>query len=140
MARPVCIRRYSDPRRSYRLLYALASWLLASWLALIDFLGMRAAFFAESEARSHVGECVQALRDFPSVPAGTVGRVVRARRLGAENWVVRVEWALPRRISHYFATIVHLSFNLQKRSRPVTDEFSKDEFERLLGCSPAIGG
>ncbi len=41
---------------------------------------------------------------------------------------------VPRRVAHYFATIVNMSFNLQIPSRPVTDEFSKAEFERLLGC------
>ena len=96
---------------------------------------MNSAFFVESEARSHVGECVQALTDFPSVPAGTVGKVIRARKIGIENWVVRVEWTLPRRVSQYFATVINCSFNFQTQAKPVTDEFSKDEFERLLGGS-----
>jgi hypothetical protein len=94
---------------------------------------MNSESFIESEARSHVGECVQALKDFPSVPAGTVGKVIRARKVGFENWVVRVEWALPRSVSQYFATVVNCSFNFQTQARPVTDEFSKDEFKRLLG-------
>ena len=96
---------------------------------------MRPVFFTESEARAHVGDRVEALKDFPSVPVGTPGKVVRARKVDSDAWVVRVEWALARRRSQYFATVVNFSFNFQTQSKPVTDEFSKDEFERLVGCS-----
>ena len=99
---------------------------------------MKPAFFTESEARVHVGERVEALSDFPSVPAGTTGRVVRARKVESDAWVVCVEWALPRKRSQYFATVVNVSFNFQTQSHPVTDEFSKDEFERLVACCQAI--
>ena len=95
---------------------------------------MKPAFFTESEARALVGECLEALSDFPSVPAGTWGKVIRARRVGSDDWVVCVEWSLPRKRSLYFATIVNFSFNFQRQSNAVTDEFSKDEFERLVGC------
>ena len=94
---------------------------------------MKPAFFTESEAHSHVGERVEALSDFPSVPAGTVGKVVRARKIESDRWVVCVEWALPQKRSQYFATVVTVSFNFQTTSRRVTDEFSKNEFERLVG-------
>ena len=96
---------------------------------------MRPTFFSESEARSRVGSRVEAVRDFPSVPAGTPGKVVRARKLDSDRWVVRVEWRLPRKASVYFATIANLSLNYLKQSEPVTDEFNKDELERLLICS-----
>ena len=99
---------------------------------------MKPTFFTESEARAHVGDRVEALTDFPSVPAGTPGKVVRARKVDSEAWVVCVEWALPRRRSQYFATVVNFSFNFQTQSNPVTDEFSKDEFERLVGCSQSM--
>ncbi len=94
---------------------------------------MKPAFFTESEAHDHVGERVEALSDFPSVPAGTTGRVVRARKIESDGWVVCVEWALPRKRSQYFATLVNISFNFQTQSHPVTDEFSRNEFERLVG-------
>ena len=81
-----------------------------------------------------MGERVEALSDFPSVPAGTWGKVIRCRKVDSDDWVVCVEWALPRKQSQYFATILNVSFNLQTRSNPVTDEFSKDEFERLVSC------
>src|SRR3974390_2536115 len=99
---------------------------------------MSRAFFSECDARAHVGDRVQALEDFPAVPAGTVGRVVRARRFESERWVVSVEWDLPRRRSLHFATVLNFSFNFQTQARPVTDQFTKDEFERLLGCSPVM--
>ena len=89
---------------------------------------MRPVFFTESEARAHVHAQVEALSDFPSVPAGTLGKVVRAKKVDSDDWVVCVEWALPRRLSQYFATILNLSFNFQTQSNPVIDEFSKDEF------------
>ena len=99
---------------------------------------MRPAFFTESEAHDRVGERVEALSDFPSVPAGTVGRVVRARKMESDGWVVCVEWALPRKCSQYFATVVNVSFNFETQSHPVTDEFTKDEFERLVGVLQAM--
>jgi len=98
-----------------------------------DCCNLKPVFFTESEARAHVGDRVEALTDFPSVPAGTPGKVVRALKFATDGWVVRVEWALPRRRSQYFATVVNFSFNFQTQSSPVTDEFSKDEFERLAG-------
>ena len=101
---------------------------------------MRPAFFTESEAHNHVGECVEALSDFPSVPAGTVGRVVRARKVGSDGWAVCVEWKLPRKRSQYFATVVNVSFNFQTQSPPVIDEFSRDEFERLVGIVQPMEG
>jgi hypothetical protein len=101
---------------------------------------MMPAFFAETEARSHVGERVQALRDFPSVPAGTSGKVVRARKVDTDHWMMRVEWALPRRVSVHFASLLNLSLNVQTQSRPITDDFSKDEFERLLVSSHSMCG
>jgi hypothetical protein len=101
---------------------------------------MRPAFFTESEAHGHVGERVEALSDFPSVPAGTVGKVVRARKVESDGWVVCVEWALPRKRSQYFATVVNVSFNFQTQSYPVTDEFSRGEFERLVGVLQAMEG
>ena len=99
---------------------------------------MRPTFFTESEARARVGERVEALSDFHSVPAGTQGRVVRARTAEADGWVLCVEWALPRRGSQYFATVVNVSFNFQTQSHPVTDDFSKDEFERLVGSLRSV--
>jgi hypothetical protein len=100
---------------------------------------MRPTFFTESEARALVGEHVEALSDFPSVPAGTSGKVVRTRKAGSDDWLLCVEWALPRQRSQYFATVVNVSFNFQLQSHPVIDEFSRDEFERLVGSRSSVG-
>jgi len=74
--------------------------------------------------------------DSPSVPMGTVGRVASTRKVESDGWVLRVKWALPRKRWQYFATIVNVSFNFETQSAPVTDEFSKDEFQRLVVSSP----
>jgi hypothetical protein len=93
---------------------------------------MNPVLFTESEARSHVGERVEARSDFPSVPAGTMGMVARAKKVESDGWVLRVKWVLPRTQRQYFASVVNVSFNIQTQSAPVTDEFSKDEFQRLV--------
>ena len=100
---------------------------------------MTSIFFSEPEARAHVGETVEALSDFPSVPLGTLGRVVRVRMVESDHWVVRVEWAVPRKRSQYFATVVNVSFNFQTQSHSVTDEFTKNEFDRLVGSVQPLG-
>lgn len=92
---------------------------------------MKPLLFDKSEARSHVGERVKAKSDFPSVPAGTLGTVATARKVDSDGWVLRVRWALPEKRTQYFATVLNFSFNFQTVSAPVTDEFSKDEFQRL---------
>ena len=94
---------------------------------------MKPVFFTESEARSHVRERVEARSDFPSVPVGTVGRVISTRKVESDSWVLCVEWSLPRRRTQYFAMVLNVSVNFQMQSHPITDEFSKDEFERLVG-------
>lgn len=97
---------------------------------------MNPLFFTESEAQSRMGELVESRWDFPSVPAGTTGRVAGTRKVDADGWVLRVEWAIPRKRSHYFASVVNVSFNFQTEPAPVIDEFSKDEFQRLVVSSP----
>src|SRR2546421_6856896 len=99
---------------------------------------MKPIFFSKSEARAHLGNRVVALTDFPSVPAGTRGEVVRAKNRDHDYWVVCVEWKLPRQGLQYFATILNLSFNYRTQPKAVTDEFSKDEFERLVSCWEAV--
>jgi len=95
---------------------------------------MNPKFFNKTEARNRVGCRVEALADFPSVPAGNRGAVTRACKRRNEEWVVSVEWDLSGKSSEYFAMLGDLSFNFRTRSRTVLDEFSKDEFERLVTC------
>lgn len=101
---------------------------------------MMPIFFSEPEALAHVGETVEALSDFPSVLSGTLGRVARVRKVDADGWVVCVEWAVPRKRSLYFATVINVSFNFQTQSHAVTDEFTKNEFERLVGFVQPMDG
>lgn len=95
---------------------------------------MKRTFFAKQEAQDQVGSRVSAAAGSPSVPPGTEGSVVRARKHGGEDWVVCVEWDLPRRSTEYFAIVGDLSFNIPWRSKGPADEFSRDEFQRLVNC------
>jgi hypothetical protein len=89
-------------------------------------------FFTKDEARNEIGNSIEALSDFPSVPKGTRGTVVRANQYAQDKWVVLVEWDLPVETHIIEATIVDVSLNFYKRSKPVTDQFSKTEYERLV--------
>jgi hypothetical protein len=101
---------------------------------------MQRTDFTDAEARTAVGTIVEALSDFPSVPKGSRGTVVKATRYAKDKWAVLVEWDLPRPSSFIAAMVLDASVNFMKRSTPVTDEFSKSEYERLLRVlQPAIG-
>src|SRR5262245_49893571 len=90
------------------------------------------AYFTESEARMQIGNLVEALSDFPSVPKGTTGRVVKVKRYASIKWTALVEWDLPRQTSAIEAMVFDTSINFMMRSKPVTDEFSKSDFETLV--------
>jgi hypothetical protein len=89
-------------------------------------------YFTNAEARATVGTVVEALSDFPSVPKGSRGAVVKMTRRGNDQWAARVEWDLPRESSFVVATVLDASFNFARRARRVADEFDKSEFSRLL--------
>jgi hypothetical protein len=94
---------------------------------------MERTYFTDAEARTEVGNIVEALSDFPSVPKGSKGTVVKVKRYAGGKWSAIVEWDLPRPSSFIVATVLDASVNfLQPRSKPVTDEFSKSEYEMLL--------
>jgi hypothetical protein len=93
---------------------------------------MESIYFTDAEARTKVGDIVEALSDFPSVPKGSKGTVARAKGRARNRWVAVVEWDLPRQSSFIVAMVLDASFNFAKRSNPVTDEFSKSEYEMLL--------
>ncbi len=93
---------------------------------------MSSTYFTDAEAKATVGHTVEALSDFPSVPKGTRGTVVKVKRYDGDKWGALVEWDLPRRASFIAAMVLDTSFNFAKRSKPVTDEFSKSEYETLL--------
>ena len=89
-------------------------------------------FFSKAEAQAQIGRHVQALSDFPSVPKGTQGTVVSATRHAGEAWTVLVRWDVPTPSSYILAMVLDASVNFRKRGTPVTDTFSKSEFEALV--------
>jgi hypothetical protein len=97
---------------------------------------MQRTYFIRSEAQQEVGHQIEALADFPSVPKGSKGTVVKAQSYAGAEWVVRVEWQLPRRSSVVDMMVGDISLNLYKRSKPVTDQFCKSEYEKLVKVLP----
>ena len=106
--------------------------MVEKWQITTDEQAMNRSFFTQQEAQEQVGSRVSAAAGFPFVPPGTVGSVVRARRHDGENWVVCVEWDLPKRSTAYLAIVGDLSFNIPWRSKRPADELSRDEFQRLV--------
>ena len=93
---------------------------------------MARTYFTEAEARREIGNLVQALSDFPSVPKGSRGTVVKANRYTDDKWATLVEWDVPRPGSFIMAMVLDASVNFLKRSKPVTDQFCKSEYEMLV--------
>jgi len=93
---------------------------------------MERTYFSEAEARMEIGNMVEALSDFPSVPKGSKGTVVKVKRYKKDNWVTIVEWDLPRQTSVIKAMVIDTSFNFLNRSKPISDQFCKSEYETLV--------
>ena len=93
---------------------------------------MERRYFTEAEARMKLGNMVQARSDFPSVPKGSKGAVVKVKRYTDEKWVAIVRWDLPRQTSVIEAMVIDTSLNFLHRSKPITDQFCKSEYETLL--------
>jgi hypothetical protein len=97
---------------------------------------MQRTYFTRSEAQQEVGREVEALADFPSVPKGSKGTVVKAHAYGDADWVVRVDWQLPRRSSVVDMMVWDMSLNFEKKSKAVTDQFCKSEYKKLVKVLP----
>lgn len=93
---------------------------------------MQRTYFIRSEAQRQVGHQVEALADFPSVPKGSQGTVVKAQPYSGTDWVVKVEWQLPRRSAVVDLMVGDVSLNLFKKSKPITDQFCKSEYQALV--------
>ena len=93
---------------------------------------MERTYFTKAEARKKIGNIVEALSDFPSVPKGTKGTVVKVSPHTHDNWVAIVEWDLPRRTSVGEVWVFDLTLNFLRRSKPVTDHFCRSEYETLV--------
>ena len=88
--------------------------------------------FTEAEAQQEIRHIVEALSDFPAVPKGSRGSVVKATRGAGDGWVAVVEWDLPREASFIAAMVLDVSVNVVKRSKPIADQFSRSEYETLV--------
>jgi hypothetical protein len=93
---------------------------------------MSRIFFTREEARKVVGNQIVALADFPSVPKGSRGTVVKAHQRCGNDWLVCVEWSLPRDVTHTETMIGDIGFNFIRKSSPITDQFCKSEYETLI--------
>ena len=93
---------------------------------------MAGIYFTEVEARMEIGNMVEALSDFPSVPKGSKGAVVKVKQYAHDQWVAVVTWHLPRQTSVIDAMVMDTSFNFLNRSKPITDQFSKSEYQTLV--------
>ena len=93
---------------------------------------MQRTYFSRSEALQQIGHLVEALADFPSVPKGSNGKVVKAKPYAGTDWVVVVEWQLPRSSSVVDLMVGDVSLNLYRKGKPVTDEFCKSEYQTLV--------
>lgn len=93
---------------------------------------MQRIYFTKEEADTHIGLRIKSLMDFPSVPKGSEGIIIKALPLSKSEWVVKVRWDLPRKSSMIYAMIGDISLHFSRKSKAITDEFSKSEFESLV--------
>ncbi len=93
---------------------------------------MEHIYFTEAAARREMGNVVEALSDFPAVPKGSRGTVVKTSRHAGDGWVAVVEWDLPREASFIAAMVMDVSVNFMKRGKPIADQFSRSEYETLV--------
>ncbi len=93
---------------------------------------MNRVYFTKEQARQKIGNAVESLSDFPSVPTGTKGVVVKAQRFKHENWELKVRWKPNEPRSYILAMLGDTSINFPMRAKTVTDVFCKSEFESLV--------
>jgi len=89
-------------------------------------------YFAKTEASKLVGLNVEALSNFPSVPLGTKGKIKKVKKYLKDGYVIIVQWNVNQPVFLYDLMIGDFSLNFFKRTRPITDVFSKLDFELLL--------
>ena len=90
------------------------------------------SYFTKEQARHQIGSIVEALSDFPSVPTGSKGDVVKAQLWENERWVVKVKWETNRSKSYILSMFGDVSINFPMKAETVTDLFCKSEYESLL--------
>lgn len=88
--------------------------------------------WTEAEARALVGKRIKTLTAWSGVEEGTTGRVVRADRAGA-GWDVGIQWDLPTDLPAVaMGNIDGEPVVVIRTGNPLTDWFSRDEYERYL--------
>ena len=70
--------------------------------------------FTRAEAEAKVGKTIKTRVDFSGVSKGTIGQVVKADKMGKDEWDAVIRWDLP------------------NERVPLDDWFTKDEYERFL--------
>lgn len=93
---------------------------------------MENIYFDHNEAKKKIGQNVEALYDFPSVPTGSIGTVIKAKLLNDKNWIVRVKWNLPGKSSLILSQLGDISLNFIRKSKIITDDFCKSEYYKLV--------
>ena len=93
---------------------------------------MENTYFNHNEAQQKIGQNIEALYDFPSVPKGSSGTVMKSKKTNDNNWIVRVKWNIPRKSSLFLSQFGEFSFNFIKKSKDVMDDFSKSDYHKLV--------
>jgi hypothetical protein len=93
---------------------------------------MEINYFTYKEAKQKIGQNIEALYDFPSVPAGSKGKVIKVKSFNDKNWIVQVKWNIPRKSTFVLSQLGEFSFNFIKKSKSITDDFSKSEYYKLV--------
>lgn len=93
---------------------------------------MENTYFSHNEAKKIIGRNIEALYDFPSVPKGCSGTVIKSKVINDKNWIVRVKWNIPQKSSLYLSQFGDFSFNFIRKSKDVIDDFSKYDYYKLV--------
>jgi len=93
---------------------------------------MNRIYFTKEQAHQKIGNVVESLTDFPSVPTGTKGVVVKAQQRKKEQWELKVRWKSNESGSYFFSMVGDVSINLPMKAKAVTDVFCKSEYESLV--------
>jgi hypothetical protein len=90
------------------------------------------AYFTEDQACTLVGKRIKTLVAWSGVPARCTGQVTRADP-GRDGWTVAITWELPRDpVQVGVGQVGGEPFLFVSGGKPLTDWFSRDEFERWI--------
>jgi len=65
---------------------------------------MENTYFSHNEAQQKIGQDVEALYDFPSVPIGSTGTVAKVKLFNDKNWIV-CEVGYSKKVFNDFITV-----------------------------------